>query len=269
MRFSALLSSISGDLRVSVPEDWRQGRTAYGGLSAALCVEAALRAAERDREAERPPAILPPLRSAQFAFIGPAAGELTMAPSVLRRGKSSVFVSVDLAGEAGLATRALLSFGAARPSVIAHDALAMPDVKPAGQCEPFFPGDKPTISFQAHFESRLAGGARPRTPGAEPRYLIWFRHRDEAARTGIVPLIALADAPPPAAMVLFPEFAPISTVTWAVDILSDAPATEDGWWLVESRAQTAHQGYSAQIMTVWNTRGNAVIAARQNVAIFL
>jgi acyl-CoA thioesterase len=257
--FSVLMSAMTDDFRITLSEDWLQGRTAYGGLSAALCVEAAQRAVPE----------LPPLRSAQFAFIGPAAGELTMAPSVLRRGKSSVFMSVDLSGEAGLATRALLSFGAARPSIIAHDALPRPDVKPPEDCEPFFPGDKPAINFQAHFESRMAGGARPRTPGAEPRYLIWFRHRDPDARTGIVPLIALADGPPPAAMVLFPEFAPISTITWALDVLSDAPATEDGWWLVESRAQSAAQGYSAQSMTVWNTRGQAVIAARQNVAIFL
>ncbi|MBO9557360.1 MAG: thioesterase family protein, partial [Caulobacter sp.] len=40
-----------------VTDDWRQGRTTYGGLSAALCVETAQRTF--------PDA--PPLRSAQFA----------------------------------------------------------------------------------------------------------------------------------------------------------------------------------------------------------
>jgi len=258
MRFGALLSAMTQDFRITLPDDWLQGRTAYGGLSAALCVEAAGRAVPG----------LPPLRSAQFAFIGPAAGELKMSPSVLRRGKSSVFAGVDLAGEAGLATRALLGFGVARPSSIAYDALAMPDVTPVETSPPFFTGEKPPINFQSHFESRIAGGARPVTPGAEPCYRIWFRHRDEAARSGLVPLIALADAPPPAAMVLFAQFAPISTITWAVDMLQDAPATEDGWWLIESRAESAAQGYSTQAMTLWNTRGEAVIAARQNVAIF-
>jgi acyl-CoA thioesterase len=192
-----------------------------------------------------------------------------MNAAVLRSGKSAVFVNVDLTGEAGLAARAILSFGVARQSVIAFDHIAMPDVASIGDSASFFPGDKSIISFQQHFESRLAGGARPFTVNAEPDMLIWFRHRDEKARHGIVPLIALADAPPPAAMVAFPQPAPISTMTWSLDVLSDAPETKDGWWLIRSSAETAHQGYSAQPMTIWNSDGKAVIVARQNVAIFL
>jgi acyl-CoA thioesterase len=261
-KFTELLSAIAAEgdsFRVTLTEDWLQGRTAYGGLSAALCVEAALRTAKA----------LPPLRSAQFTLIGPAAGPLTMTAKELRRGKSAVFVGVDLEGEAGLAARAVLSFGVARPSAIAYGDLAMPTVTPIAQSPSFFPPDRNPISFQQHFESRIAGGARPVTPGAEPEYLIWFRHRDETAREGIVPLIALADAPPPAIMVMFPQFAPISTMTWSLDILSDAPQTEDGWWLIRSKAETAAQGYSTQAMMVWNAKGEPVIAHRQNVAIFL
>jgi acyl-CoA thioesterase len=259
--FSALLASMVEDgssYRVTVTDDWLQGRTAYGGLSAALCVEAALRATPG----------LPPLRSAQFTLIGPASGPLTITASVLRRGKSAVFVGVDLVGEVGLATRAVLSFGVARASAIVREALPMPVVANIADSPPFFPGDRPTITFQQHFESRIAGGARPFQPDMAPEYRIWFRHRDAAARAGIVPLIALADAPPPAAMVLFTQAAPISTMTWTLDILSDAPATDDGWWLVQSVAETAHQGYSSQAMMLWNARGEPVIAARQTVAIF-
>jgi len=240
-------------------EDWMQGRTTYGGLTAALCVEAARRGVSD----------LPPLRSAQFAFIGPAAGTLSTKVEVLRRGKSALFVSVDLSGEAGLATRATLSYGVARSSKIAYANLAMPKVARAGECEPFFFGDRPLVRFQEHFESRLAGGTRPMSGAAVPEYLIWFRHRDENARSGIVPLIALADAPPPSAMAMFLQAAPISTMTWSLDVLVDAPETDDGWWLVKSAAENAHAGYSAQAMTVWNAQGEAVIAARQTVAIFL
>ena len=64
-------------------------------------------------------------------------------------------------------------------------------------------------------------------------------------------------------MVLFPQGAPISTMTWSLDVLSDAPATTDGWWLIQSRADAANQGYSAQSMTLWNADGTPVIVARQ------
>lgn len=259
--FSELLASIEKDgdvFHAALTEDWLQGRTAYGGLSAALCLEAALRAVSD----------LPPLRSAQFTFIGPASGPLTIATTILRRGKSAVFVGADLTGEAGLATRAVLSFGVARPSTITYTDLPVPKAASIEDSSSFF-GDRPVINFQQQFESRMAGGARPITPDAAPEYLIWFRHRDVKAREGIVPLIALADAPPPAAMVLFKAFAPISTMTWTVDMLDDAPATRDGWWLVQSRAEAAHQGYSPQAMFVWNANGKPVISARQNVAIFV
>lgn len=260
--FTDLMSSIAedgGKYRITISDDWLQGRTTYGGLSGALCLEAALRAVPD----------LPPLRSAQFAFIGPASGPLSISATILRRGKSSVFVGVDLTGDTGLATHAILTFGVARESRLSYANVPRPNVLAPSQSEPFFPGDRPAITFQRHFESRKGGGARPFSPGNDPEYLIWFRHRDERARNGIVPLIALADAPPPAAMVIFPQPGPISTMTWALDILSDTPATDDGWWLVQSRAETASQGYSPQTMMVWNTKGEAVIAARQNVAIFV
>jgi acyl-CoA thioesterase len=259
--FSELLSSIKREdeaFSVILPESWLQGRTAYGGLSASLCVEAALRAVPD----------LPPLRSAQFALIGPAAGPLAITVQLLRCGKSAAFLEVDLTSEAGLAVHAILSFGTARDSALRYRNLPMPPVSAIDSSPSFFP-DKPMINFQQHFESRMAGGARPFTPDADPEYLIWFRHRDAKSRTGLVPLIALADAPPPAAMVMFPQAAPISTMTWTMDVLTDAPHTDNGWWLVQSRADNAHQGYAAHAMVIWNAKGEPIIAARQTVAIFL
>ncbi|MGD9799873.1 MAG: acyl-CoA thioesterase domain-containing protein, partial [Parvularculaceae bacterium] len=55
-----------GTCRGRVADNWLQGRTVYGGMTAALCLEAAQRAVPG----------LPPLRSAQVSFIGPAEGDL-------------------------------------------------------------------------------------------------------------------------------------------------------------------------------------------------
>jgi len=101
----------------------------------------------------------------------------------------------------------------------------------------------------------------------EHDHYIWVRHRDEKA-TGIVALLALADMPPPALMPMFSEYAPISSMTWMANILTDKPATRDGWWLLQSRAEHAIEGYSSQDMLVWNSDGEMVIAGRQSVAIF-
>jgi acyl-CoA thioesterase len=253
----AALAPTDTGFTAHVTPDWRQGRTTYGGLSAALCLEAAARAA--------PDA--PPLRSGQFAFIGPAAGELEIRTQILRRGKSTLFMGVDLVGEQGLATRAILTFGAARDSVLAHLDLPCPSVPSPDDAPDFFPGSGGP-NFTRQFEFKLAGGTPIGTSG-DPDFLVWIRHRDAAARS-LAALVALADAlPPPAVTLFFPEHAPISTMTWSLDVLARPAADDDGWRLMKSRADTVLEGYSAQDMAVWDRAGTPLIVARQNVAVFI
>ena len=86
MSFVELLASIvptDAGFAVDAPPSWSQGRTLYGGISSALCLEAVHRAFPD----------LPPLRSAQIAFVGPASGNVSMHPTILRRGKSTAFVA--------------------------------------------------------------------------------------------------------------------------------------------------------------------------------
>ena len=105
-----LVNSFTGDdqgpWRVTAGDDWRQGRTLYGGISAALSFAACNRLASD----------LPPLRSAQIAFVGPANGETVLVPRILRQGKSVRFLACDLMSEEMVATRALFAFGGERPS---------------------------------------------------------------------------------------------------------------------------------------------------------
>jgi acyl-CoA thioesterase len=258
--FTELMASIARadeGWSVTVSDDWLQGRTLYGGLAAALCLQAAQR--------ELPD--LPPLRSAQFSFVGPASGQLQIRATLLRRGKSAAFVGVDLVGEAGLATRAILCFGAARDSAHRYSALATPDV-PRPETLPNFFRNAPALNFLQHFEGKLAGGSKPFSGAGDPVLLLWLRHRDAALTPSMVSLLALADAPPPPAVVRFDTFAPISTMTWSIDVLSEDVATDDGWWLISSIADNVAGGYSSQAMTVWNAAGTPVMASRQNVAIF-
>ena len=254
---AAIVATDTG-FAATVTDDWKQGRTTYGGLSAALCVEAARRAFPE----------APPLRSAQFAFVGPAAGELSIGIKALRQGKSTLFAAVDLVGEQGVATHGTLTFGAARESHVAHIDVPFPAVAPPDQCEPFHKGDTSAApSFIRQFEFRVAGGGRPGS-GGPPEYLLWIRHRDPAA-TSLSALIALADAPPPPAMALFTRFGPISTMTWSLDVVGPPSEGDDGWRLLRSRAETIGDGYSSQEMHLWDRDGRPLILARQNVAIFV
>lgn len=242
------------DFLIDAPDGWTQGRTLYGGMTAALCAEAA-----RRRFPE-----LAPLRSAQFAFTGPAAGRLSFRPALIRQGRSSAFVAVDGVAEGGHAVRALLAFGADRESGVRHNAAAPPKVAAPEACAPFF--EAPRGGFFQNFEMRLAAGARPLSPGADPAFSVWVRHLDDAGVDPAVSLLALADSLPPAAMVAFPAPAPISTVTWSVDILQ--PLERGDWRLLSSVSEQACDGYALQAMSLWSDAGRRLAVGRQAVAIF-
>jgi acyl-CoA thioesterase len=259
--FTELMSSLTSaddGWHVTVSDDWLQGRTVYGGLAAALCLQGALQSF----------AGLPPLRSAQIAFIGPASGTLQIRPTVLRQGKSTVFVGVDLIGDAGLATRATFCFGAARASALRHVAIAAPQLTAPASLPDFFENAPPVLSFLQHIEGRHAGGARPFGGSERPEMEVWLRHRTAAKTSPLVALLALADAPPPAASTMATTFFPISTMTWAIDMLTDQIETTDGWWLVRNAAEQIGDGYSSQAMTVWNAHGVPTMVSRQNIAVF-
>lgn len=264
--FTALMAGMvrAGDgWAVSVSDDWLQGRTVYGGLTSALCMQAAL-----NEFGEGDAKVLPPLRSAQIAFVGPAAGQLQLKASVLRKGKSTLFASVDLVGEAGLATRAMFCFGAARESAFKHVAIGTPELKDPETCPNFFRNAPASLSFAQHIDGRFVSGSPPFSGSDDPQMSLWLRHREPGIAPSLVALLALADAPPPAASARSKSPSPISTMTWAIDMLTDDITTDDGWWLIRNVAEQIAAGYSSQAMTLWNRKGTPIMASRQNVAVF-
>lgn len=244
------------NFHVDGPPAWSQGRTLYGGMTAALCFEAARRLIDSDV----------PLRSMQIAFVGPAAGTIALSPSILRQGRSSIMVAVDALAESGAAARSTFVFGAPRDSAIAYDFDQFPEVPPPDQCTSLFPEGSPPVSFAANFDVRLAAGQRPFSGGA-PHFTLWTRFRDPQPVHPVAALLALADSPPPAAMTLFTDRAPISTSTWSLD-LAYVPQAIDGWHLLRSVGEQAADGYAIQQMTMWDADGRRLAQGRQSVSIF-
>jgi acyl-CoA thioesterase len=254
---AAVIATLSGDPpTIDAPPSWSQGRTLYGGMTAALGWAAAQQAIEE----------LPPLRSVQAAFIGPAAGRLTLEPQVLRRGKSATTVGVDVRGEAGLAARLTFFCGAARPSKVAHERAQAPAAMPPDDLQAVLtPGQGPT--FTANYDIRHVSGGLPFS-GGEPEFVMWARMRDAEGADPLVSLIALADVLPPASMPVFPEFGVISSLSWSFD-LDRLPEDAGAWYLCRAVAESTADGYSRQAMDVWDASGRRLLAGRQTVAIFV
>lgn len=261
MTYTDLLASLTakadGRYHTRIPGNWLQGRTTYGGLSAALCYEAG-KPLGRDMV----------LRSAQVAFVGPAGGDVWLAAEVLRAGKSSTYVGVDLFGEKGLATRAVFVFGAARPdSLQIVPRLVAPERQAPNTANSMFP-ENVGPSFIGNFQVELLAGGIPMSGSDTVENLYWLRHRDAAAPSDITSLLALTDAPPPVAMSLCSSPVMISSMNWSIDILTDTFESKDNWWLSQAKAETIKDGYSSQGMTLWSQDGTPVLASRQTIAIF-
>jgi acyl-CoA thioesterase len=252
------LAETDGAYVIDASEEWAQGRTLFGGMTGALVHGAATRAFPD----------LPPLRSMQVMFVGPATGRLSIRPALLRRGRSTALISADCWSEEGLAARATFAFGAPRESEVTHDLVRRFDVAAAEECEPFHRSSKPLRGYLAKFELRLAAGSRLFQPDRRPEFAIWVRFRDGGGDDPVTSLIALADALPCAALVNFPRLAPVSTVSWTVD-LHRQPASGSDWYLIWSESEHASEGYSMQDTRIYAASGEPLASARQVVAIFI
>jgi acyl-CoA thioesterase len=260
-RLDALLGQLiekDGQYHVQVGPDWMQGRTLYGGITAALCLQA-VRQAMPD---------LPPLRSALIAFAGPSSGDVHIQPKLLRQGKSAAFISANLSSGAGFGVHATFCFGAKRDSAYTQQTIIMPDVLGPEAIDPVFRKDRPGPHFTSHYDMRLAMGDPPVSRSKSAEVMWWLKARDRGDAHNEVALLALADAPPPAALSCFESFAPISTMTWMLDFLSDDLASPDGWYATHLKSEAMGVGYSAQNAYLWASNGRPLIASRQTVALF-
>ncbi|MBB5686587.1 thioesterase family protein [Sphingobium boeckii] len=238
-------------LDVTLPETWMQGRTAYGGVSAALALTAAQGVADD----------LPPLRTAQISFIGPLSGDVSISAETLRRGRTAAFIDAEVRSEAGLGMKAMFVFMGDQPSHIDHEAMPAPAIFP----DPA-PVPKSVGAAKFFFQNFEYIEAASDTPKSE--LLRWVRLK---ARDGVDPMVALlavADALPPAALGLATEKGPVSSMTWLVNMLAARPDTTDGWWLLKSATEYARSGCSSQTMAIWNADGVPVASGMQSVAIF-
>lgn len=248
----AALEQTDDGWRGTVPDSWLQGRTAYGGLSSALALHVA----------QQSDTGLPPLRSAQVAFIGPLAGQVTIRAQRLSRGRNAAWIQADIESDAGLGLRAVFVFMGAIESSVNHAVGRAPDFARPGPQTKTHLGNS-MVPFTRNFEFvDDRGGER----GSE--WLRWLRLRERDGLDPMVELIAIADCLPPAALKLLGKPAPMSSMTWQMNVLGAQPRTDDGWWLLRATSDYARDGSSSQFMHIWNAAGEPVAEQTQSVALF-
>lgn len=248
------LRLIDGGFATAIPDDWMQGRTSYGGFSAALALEAARNLAPD----------LPPLRSAQVSFVGPLSGEVEVRARMLRRGRNASWINAEITSDSGVGLTATFVFmGPVDSALHLHDVPPPANLVPLETARPLPDGRGP--GFAGHFNRRFA---LPRTDQPEPQIGWWMQLKDRAGLDPMVELMLCADALPPGVLHMMDRNAPISSMTWLVNLLTPLPQTSDGWWLLRSAGNYAERGCSSQDMAIWNADGDAVAVGMQAIALF-
>ncbi|NGY04695.1 acyl-CoA thioesterase [Solimonas terrae] len=262
MQFSELMASVSGagsEWRVAVTPDWQQGRTLFGGLQAALAVQA-MRGLIGNAA---------PLRTLQTTFIAPIpAGDIRIATRVLRSGRSATQVEAQLFDGEQLACAVLGIFGLSRESVL---AIAPPwpglTVEPPEARELRYV-EGVTPAFTQYLNFRWASGGFPFRGAAEPKTQIYVRLREDRP-VGELQLIALADSIPSPGLSVLNTRAQASSMTWMLELLRpDYDPAGDAWWLMDAEVNAAQSGYLSQAATLWSPDRKAVALSRQSVVAF-
>lgn len=257
-RILSTMTIQDGSVSAHIDESWMQGRTTYGGMSAAI----ALAGAKALHPSEAP------LRYAQISFIGPVSGDCTVNSHVLRQSKSSLFLEAGVSSATDFGTAATFAFSPDRQSHLDYNQYRMPDV-PAPEDLEAVPPHKLRPAFSDHFDMRPINGPRFPARGSNPQWVAWVRFAEEPACDPIIALLALGDALPPAAMAIFTEFGPISSMNWTVNMLTAKPQTDDGWWLLVNTCHYARGGVSVQDMMIYNRAGEAVVSGSQAIAVYV
>lgn len=242
---------------ITIPGGWMQGRSTFGGLTAA-----AMAALARNVEPEPERA----LRSASMQLLAPvlpgaALGEAT----VLRRGRNITFVEVRLLQSEALVARSTMVFAKPLPSTIDVAAPPKPEVGDPDTFTslPYIEGVTP--EFTKKVDMRWAQGRPPFMGGTEAAFTGLFRYRVPLG--DVEGVLALLDTYPSPVLSLATRPCPASTVTWTAHLLA-IPSSFDDWFTLRYEAVTGSNGLHTVTGRLYDGAGTMLGWTEQLVAVF-
>ena len=264
--FEALMESVKREndnqYQSIITGNWLQGRTAFGGVSSALAAKALRFNVDDNR----------PMRGMTVAFIGPAtAGTASIKTDILRSGKSATWASADLFSEQNLATRLQVVYGPSRSSSLDLRGTPLGPMPAPEDCKPFGYIENVTPKLLSNFDTRWAIGDMPFSNSDKTEIGAWVRFKNDAPMSEYR-LIAFMDLLPPAVLPMLSQPAPISSLTWHVEVLEDfaqyCGQENHDWWFKSMQSAAIGGGFTQQHATLYAPDGVAVAYSQQVVATF-
>jgi acyl-CoA thioesterase II len=249
------------NLSMTIPKDWSQGRTVFGGLSAALLYAAASEYVDSDRY----------LRSMTTNFVGPLVSEqaFNIQIEIVREGKNISQLLARAVQEGKNCVMIQFCFAKARESktfVVNPEEHHLSLPKKAN----FIPQiPKVTPKFLRHYELSIDSGGIPFTGKKSSHYHGWMRFKKAPKAITQAHVISLLDAWPPTLIQQLRWPAPASTVSWNLEfIYPHADVAPNDWFAYKEETRQAADGYGHTEATVWDAHGKVIALSRQTIAVF-
>ena len=251
------LAKTSSELSISA--SWSQGRSAFGGLTAALVlahIESQADVAGRD------------LLTINIHFCGPTLADepCEFRHKVLSLGKSVIQVEGQLLQNGEVKTEVVTCFGKPRFATL--------EVKPALKIFPEKSIQVPFLAdfmpyFVQHLDMKYTSEQMPYSGSQEAHVSGWVRFSEPPKVFSNAALVALIDAWPPAVLPLLKRVAPSSSITWNIEFLHPhAELDESDYIYYECKAVQAAAGYAHTEAEIHNSNGQLIALSRQLVGVY-
>jgi acyl-coenzyme A thioesterase PaaI-like protein len=241
----------AGDLRwrATVQDRWSNGDGPgiNGGLFAALATRAVMEATG-----------LPPRSLTIHYLAAPALGEVTIAASVPRKGRSTGFVRLEFGQGDRHVAQAMAVCTAWRPDAPAFADAPAPRVPALEHCMPVDPRHPRVPPVVSNYEMRVSADPDrlPATVGG------WIRTR-EARPSDPVSLAAITDAFMPPAFMRPGERVMVPTLELTIHFRGEPPAGEHPWVKASFVSRTAAGGVVEEDGELWSEDGVLLVQSRQ------
>lgn len=244
-------------LRGTVPEDWRQGRTAFGGVLAAAGVRALKSRVDPGRK----------LRYFSAQYVAPVGeGEVEIRLSELATGGSVSNAVAAFYSEERLCMQMTAVFAkprySSKPVIPESVRLQNPEGLPS---LPYIEGVVP--QFTRNLEFRWLEGGFPFSGHQEAVISGFCRHKT-AAGEAVEATIGLLDAWPAPVLPLLDRPSPASTISWSAHFYDPPVHRPTDWWFYRALPVSFEEGYATTEARLYAPDGRLVAWSEQLVAVY-
>ena len=246
---------------LTFPQNWCQGRTAFGGLSAAIMLKNMKHQLTDERR----------LLSMSTNFVGPLFAEqpFILETQILRSGKNATQMLCTIKQDAKVCLIAQACFAKERASKVNVPVTHQHNLRPASSAHVLPYQEHVMPAFFQHVDLNLQTGDMPFSGSSNSNLGGWMRFKKAPSdNLNELHLLALADAWPPTLLQMANAPSPASSMSWYIEFVQDVNLDNDAWFGLDAQTHHAANGYGLEDAKIYAPDGTLLAISRQTVAIF-